>query len=345
MSTCLTLEQALDCYRKTDAVFIVCQNNKEKKLEIVALNDEARSITGYSNEEVIGKAFSTILPESINTLIDDYIVYESDKKEDSNDLLTVLSKIRKIIIKKRDGSELEFKLRVIAGELMENNPLFHILLVDEKRDSDASAFRLIIKENFKGHEVIDPSTNLPDRASIMKDIELIIYYVRDKNIAASFAIIDINYYDQTKADYGVKICQEIHKHVSNIFRQKLRPEDTIGMLSERSLGVIMVGASQEEARIVLNRLRWAISVTALQLEKEELFASVNVCFTQIDGKTSNTELLDKCEKFTEEYRHKSHNSINLVVASERREEKSHERRKQNIPVELDRRRKDRRKDR
>ncbi len=337
MATSVNPRQVLDSYRKSDAVFIVCQNNDKKMLEIAALNDEAVRITGYSNDEMVGHPLSLILPERISSIIDEFIEYEENK----SDLLSVLSKVRDFAIRTRDGREVKFKLRIISGESFDRNPWFHLVLIDEQKVRDANAFRAIIKENFKGHEVIDPRTELPDRSSMIKDIELVIYYVRDKNIFASFAVVDINDYERLKTEYGQEICDRLHQHISRIFKQKLRAEDTVGTLSECSMGIILVGASQEEARMVLNRLRWAIGVSPMQVYGEELTAQVNICFTQIDGKISNVELLRKCEEYMKEQSAEVENSLQLVITHDRRGEIP-DRRKKSVPVTHERRIKERR---
>ena len=339
MSISINIQQAIDCYRKSDAVFIVCQNNAKKMIEIAALNEEATKISGYTNADLMGESLNVLLPERISTVINEFVEYDNNNE---SDLYSILGKVRQFAIRKKDGSEAEFKLRIVTGEKVDNHSLFHLVLVDEEKARDANTFRLIIKENFKGHEVLDPATGLPDRASIIKDLELITYYVRDKNIASAFAIIEINNYASLYSDYGAEVCSSLHYHISQIFRTKLRPEDTIGTLSNRSMGVILVGASQEEARQVLNRLRWAIGTTPMEVGKQDLIANVNIGFTYIDGKINNFELLEKCEHFMEEQRLQFKNSLQFILTYERREIKTRDRRQQSIPVELDRRRKDRR---
>lgn len=329
----MNASQALDSYRKADPVFIVCQNNAKKILEIAAVNEEAARVTGYSNEEIVGRPLSLVLPERINSVIDEFVEYENDK----TDLMAVLTKVRQFAIRKHDGKEAEFKLRIVTGESMDNNPWFHLVLVDEQRIRDANAFRAIIRENFKGHEVIDARTGLPDRMSLVKDIELITYYVRDKGIEASFAVADINDYERLCKEHGQETCHALHRHISEVFKQKMRTEDTLGTLSERTLGIILVGASQEEARMVLNRLRWAISVSPFELDGQQIVAQVNLSFTPIDGKVGNFELLSKCEQYMIAQRTEATNSLQLVVARERRGEVAADRRKQNIPVAVERR--------
>lgn len=334
--------QVLDSYRKSDAVIIVCQNNAKKHIEIAALNDEAVYVLGYGNEDLVGKMLSTVLPDRIASTIEEFVEYD----DGNNDLLTVLGKVRSFAVKNAKGGEAEFKLRVIRGDAIDHNPWFHLVLVDEEKQRKDNAFRDVLRENFKGHEVIDARTGLPNRLSIIKDLELVVYHVRERKLSASFAIIDINHYDSLVKDYGVETCNRLHRHVAQVCRLKLRGEDTVGTLSERSLGIILVDADQEPARMVLNRLRWAIGATPLELPKKDLVAQVNVSFTQIDGKISETEILEKCEGFSVEQRKQVHNAVQLVVTHERRSEgeSKSDRRKQNLPVTLDRRKRERRKD-
>jgi diguanylate cyclase (GGDEF)-like protein len=334
-----TAGQALDTYRKTDAVFIVCQKNAEKMVEIAALNEEASQVTGYTNADLVGQPLDKILPDRIRDAIKDYVEFQDDQ----NDLLAVLTKQRDFAIKTREGNERPFTLRIIRGEAIDRNPWFHMVLVDEEKQRKSNAFRLMLKENFKGHEVMDERTGFPNRASVLKDLELLIYYTRNKEITASFAIIDINNFDTLQAQYGQKACERLHQHIASICKQKLRAEDTVGTLSDRAIAILLVDAAQQPAQMVLNRLRWMISVTPFLVNaKDELLAPVNISFTQIDGKISHTEVLERTEEFMREHRGKAVNSIQLVVTHERRERA--DRRKQSIPVAVDRRKGERRKE-
>jgi diguanylate cyclase (GGDEF)-like protein len=342
MSISINIQQAIDCYRKSDAVIIVCQNNSSKLIEIAALNIEAIQVIGYENADLIKKSLLTILPNRISSIIEEFVEYGN---ETENDLFSVLTKVRNFAVIKKDGVEIEFKLRIVAGERIDENPLFHLILVDEQKTRDSQSFRMMIKENFSGHEILDMKTGLASRDSVIKNMELMLYYVKEKNVTASFAIIEINHYTSLIADYGENVSRLVHQHISNIFRSKLRPEDTIGSLSERTLGIILVGASQEEARMVLNRLRWAISTTALEFGTQEAIISVNIGFTQIDSVINQPELLGKCEKFMVENHAGFNNSLKFILTHDRRtESKSKDRRKNNIPTAVDRRRKDRRKE-
>ncbi len=330
--------QILSSYRKSDAIIIVCQNNTKKIIEIAAVNDEASRVFGFSNSELVGKELAHLLPERVASTISEFVEYEDDQ----NDLLAVLNKIRNFSVKCSDGREAEFKLRIIRGEAIDHNPWFHLVLIDEEKLRKTNAFREVLRENFKGHEIIDERTGLANRLSLLKDIELIVYHVRNSEISASFAIIEINNYDMLRAQRTQETCFKLHQHIGQICKLKLRAEDTVGTLSERSLGIILIDAPQEPARMVLNRLRWAISVSPMPVSpREELVAQVNIGFAQIDGKIKETEVLEKCEEFVASLRQSSHNSVQLVVTHERRIEEP-DRRKEDLPIEMERRKKERR---
>jgi len=310
----------------------------KKQVEIAALNHEAIQVIGYTNEELLSKPLDSVLPERLSATIAEFVEF----KEDKNDLLAVLNKIRNFALKTRDGRELQFTLRVIQGEAIDKNPWFHLVLIDEEKQRQRNTFHHMLQENFKGHETLDERTGLPDRASLIKDLELVSYHVRNKDISASFAVIDINDYEALHMKHEQEICDRVHRHIGQVCKLKLRSEDTVGTLSERMLGVLLVEAAQEPARMVFNRLRWTIGASPLRLSPRlEITVQVNIGFAQIDGTLAPMEILEKCELFVEELRQKVENHIQLVVPRERRQLK--DRREKAIPVAVDKRKKNRRK--
>lgn len=93
--------------------------------------------------------------------------------------------------------------------------------------------------------------------------------------------------------------------------------------------------------MVLNRLRWIVSATPLQVENREAATQVNIAFAEVDGKIAHTDVFESCERFAGNMReNKVFNSIQLVVTHERRARE--DRRKQSIPVAVDRRKQERR---
>ncbi len=312
----LNLAQIFSSYRQSDAVLIVCQDNTRKTIEIVAANEAMAHVSGYTSQHLAGQPLAAILPERIRAVVAEMVEYGNDTK----DLLAVTSKIRDFAVKSRHGQEIPFRLRITYGEAIDGNPWFHLLFIDEERLGRVQAFRRLLKENFKGHEVIDDYTGLPNRMSLEKDVELTVHAIRSKDFVASFAAMDINQYEELEATYGHDVCNKLYQHIGQACKLKLRAEDTVGSLSGQTLGVILADALQEPARMVLNRLRWVISVTPLPLPKGELTAQVNIGFMQIDNAMEPTDVLEKCESFVVGIRGAVHNSIQLVEVQDRRKQ-------------------------
>ncbi len=328
----------LEIYRKSDAVVIVRQNNARRLIEVMAMNAEAEELTGHASGALAGLPLAEILPPRLKAIIADFIEYE----DAGNDLLAVLGKVRNFALLLPDGTEKEFGLRIIRGESVDRNAWFHLIVENDRKTRERGAFRKLLKENFKGHEVLDEHTGLANRLSILKDIELALHSVRSNNISASFAILDINHYDRLKSQIGEGGIHQLHRHIGGICKTKLRQEDTICTLSERSLGLLLVDASQESTRQVLNRLRWAIGTSPLKLGREDFIAHVNIGFTPLGGRIGETDILEKCEEYMTQLRARASNAIQLIILDNRRAQDS-DRRRQHVPVAVDRRQGDRRK--
>ncbi len=328
----------LDSYRKSDAVIIVSQNNQGKFIQIEALNEQAEKITGLSAQQIVGQKLSAILPDRIQSTIAEYVDY----KNEHQDLLSVLMKIRNFAVKGHTGQELGLHLRVIRGEEVERNPWFHLILEDEDKQRQAMAVRQSLKESFNNSESADTSSGLPLRNTILRNMDVVMQSVQSGQIKASFAVMDINNYTGLRSEHGDDFPLRLQRHIGHLCKQKLRPEDTVGTLNDRMLGLLLVDAAQEEARLVLNRLRWIVSVSPIEMTSKEISSQVNIGFAEIDGKISSAEVVEKCEAYAIGMRRKLVNTIELVVTHERRSGPRQERRKNNVPVDIDRRKKERR---
>lgn len=328
----------LDSYRKSDAVIIVSQNNQGKFIQIEGLNEQAEKVTGSSSQQLVGQKLAAILPDRIQSTIAEFVDYKNEQQ----DLLAVLMKIRNFSIKTHAGNEQALRLRVIRGEEVDRNPWFHLVLEDEDKQQQAIAVRQTLKESFKSNEAGGINSGLTLRNAILKNMEVVIESVKAGQIKASFAVMDINNYTGLKSEHGDDFPIRLQRHIGSLCKQKLRPEDTVGTLNDRMLGLLLVDAAQEEARQVLNRLRWIVSVSPIEMAAKEIASQVNIGFAEIDGKISATEVVEKCEAFAIGMRKKLVNTIELVVTHERRSGAREERRKENVPVDVERRKKERR---
>ena len=173
---------------------------------------------------------------------------------------------------------------------------FKLVLQDKTGLRQNEALRKVIQENFKGHEVIDPDTGLPDRYSLTKDIELVSHYNNKSDLRSSLAIIQLDHYNDLFSQYGRPVCQALIKHVAQICRQSLRPDDVVGSLNHKRVGVLLVDTSPESSRMVFNRLRWQIAANPFLLpDKTTLGLSVSIGFGRVGGRLGDKTLINDCE--------------------------------------------------
>ncbi|MDX2112946.1 MAG: diguanylate cyclase [Alphaproteobacteria bacterium] len=294
-------------YRSNDAVITICQNNAQKSIEIRDVNRMAEDMLGAGNAELAGQALSRILPPRIAELLKEYVEYGGE----INDVGSVLGKVQSFAVIGRDGKENGFRLKVVRAESTGSQIIFKLVLQDKMGLRKNEALRTAIQENLKGHEVVDPETGLPDRASLGKDIELMGYYNSKSDLRTCFSILQIDHYDDLFSQYGRPVCQSIIKHVAFICRQNLRPDDVVGSVNYKRLGVLLLDTTPESARMVFNRLRWQIAANPYTMpERTTIGLSVSISFTRITGRVDDKKIVDECDRALDQM---SANTANALI--------------------------------
>ena len=282
----------LSTYRKHDVVLIICQNNASMRVEIAGANEKAQEVIGKTAEELAGTLLSDLLEESLNSHITEELRF-TDPHEDLGD---VLAKTHSMKIRIASGGMQEFRLRLVRSEVVEMNPTFHFVLQNEESQRENEAFKRILNENFKGHEIIDDKTGLPNRASLLKDLELVQHYKQKKHFSAAFAILRIDGGAQTREEIGASDMGQILTHIGQICRQQLRRDDQITLASGHSLGLILMDITPESCRIVTNRLRSAITAMPIIMNSGNRHdISVSLCFHMINTLIPE-DMLQRCEE-------------------------------------------------
>jgi diguanylate cyclase (GGDEF)-like protein/PAS domain S-box-containing protein len=283
-------------YRSNDGVVTICQNNAAKSIEITAVNKPAEDLLGFSAQELVGKNLFEILPPRIGEMLKEYVEFDMD----ANDVGQVLSKVQSFSTMSREGKETGFRLKVVRTESTGNTIFFELVLQDKTGLRKNEALRKAIQDNFKGHEVLDKTTGLPDRYSLGKDIELMGYYSNKGDVRSCFAVLQLDHYDELMSQYGRPACDEIVHHLAHVSRQSLRPDDIVGSVNYKRIGVLLIDTTIESARMAVNRLRWQIAANPFILhDKTSLGLSVSISFSRIGGRVSDKSVLDNCENAIE----------------------------------------------
>lgn len=278
-------------YRSNDAVLTICQNNAAKSIEIMGLNEAASTLTGYTQQELAGRALASVVPMRLSTLLIEYVEYE----EDANDVGAVLSKVQNFSMIMKDSKEKSFRLKVVRGESNKEKMTFRLVLQDTVNLRKDDALHKLMQENFKGHEVLHPALGIPDRHSLEKDVEMTTYYHHKAGVRASFVAIQLDHLAALEKQFGEALCSEFLKHVVHVCRGNLRPGDVIGAISDTQIGVLLLDAVSDSTRMVANRLRWQVAAQPFALPDTSMLSlTASMAYINIDGALTADKLVDAC---------------------------------------------------
>ena len=273
-------------HRDTDAVIAVYQDNDQEQITIHDLNPTAESMLGYQKDELKGQSLSTLLPERIDSLLKEYVEYDTY----GNDVGNVLNKVSSFCVLNKAKEEISLRVKVQRSTPIDGFDQFNLILQVVQSNRRSEAFRELLKENFKGHEVLDEETGLPNRASLEKDIELVMFYVNKKELNASIAVVDLDDLDKHQKRYDEAGVSAILKHIALLCRQNLRGDDTVGLVGPGRIGLILFDATNEAAKMVLNRLRWLVAANGCIMADEELASlSVRVAYMALQPDSTDTQ--------------------------------------------------------
>lgn len=279
--------------RKSDAVIRICQDNKNQRVEIVSLNSVAEDISGFMAIEKIGDDLQAVIPKRIADDISDYLEYE----DDAADISEILSKERSFAIISKSGEEIPLVLKVIRTEPMwDGRPCFDLVMRDQRLQIELEKNRQSLMNNFKGYEVIDESTGLPNRVSFLKDLELISYYVKNNSAKAMIAICEPDNIAEIINKHGSENINHLTRDIGLIIKNSLRSEDAVGAITESRIAVALLDADQESGEMVLKRLKNNIYSKTFKLGEIEIKISVSFGGVIVTPNLGVDEIIKTAEK-------------------------------------------------
>ncbi len=278
-------------FRKNEGLILICQNNEDQSLVIFGANERACEITGISEDAFKGRSLEEAVPRDIRETLSDYLEYN----DAGPDLADVINKVRDFRLLNADGDEVPLKVKISQAEAKDKNFWYRLILRDESYEREVDSFKRLLLENFKGHEVLDQEILLPNRDSLLKDVEIADLYVKEKGINCCFALFRLDKFEELRRTFGRTPATLVLKQVGANLKRNLRGDDTVGRASADALGLILVDITQESARVVLNRLRWLIASEPLHIhDMPQRKVSVSVAFAML-GSQPPIALVESCE--------------------------------------------------
>lgn len=278
-------------FRKNEGLVLICQNNEDQSAVIFAANDRACELTGFSQDYLKGRSLQEIVPADIRVQIDEYLDYE----EGGPDLADVLSKVRDFRLLNAEGEDVPLQIKIAQAEAKDKNYWYRLILRDDSYEREVASFKRLLAENFKGHEVLDSETGMPNRESLIKDIEIADFYVNDKGLSCCLAVFRLDKFEELRRTFGRVQATLALRQVGSNLKRNLRGDDTVGRIGQDTLGLLLMDITQESARVVLNRLRWLVASEPLHIpDLPQRKVTTSVAFAMLGGGTA-TEIVESCE--------------------------------------------------
>lgn len=273
-----------------DATIIVTQQNRERQLVIQSLTEGAAQLIGFAPHELIGKPFEFIAGKRVKQAIVENLEFE----DDAPDLSDILKRTRDFRLRSPRGEELPFVLNIVRDEPLDRNQWFRLSLRSEQRQKERTVPNLL-KEHLEGIQAIDQATGLPNAETAAQYLGIVANYVRTHGLEAVLATIRLDRYEKSVQRYGFDETMKQVKFMGDTCIAKFRNDDAVMLIEPQTLGLFLFDIQPEAARVVLNRLRWAIASQRIDFGgKADFSVSVSVAFRPLNNTLANDDAIERC---------------------------------------------------
>ncbi|WP_117235767.1 diguanylate cyclase [Vibrio maerlii] len=219
----------------------------DHKHNIILVNDEFESITGYQNKDIEGK----------NSL---YLLLQEQGIDSIKNVLNALEEAEtwegEIECVVADGSRLTAITRVQSIKDLNNKSSYYIVsLVDISERKELENKLRILSER-------DALTHIWNRrkfeAELVKQSNLTERYPDSHNVA--LALVDIDHFKRVNDLEGHDEGDKVIKSVAELLVQQLRTTDFVARIGGEEFALIMPHTRIDEAQLVLERIRHNVEV-------------------------------------------------------------------------------------
>ena len=227
--------------RKDDSIILIAQDNADKKLEIVDVNENLSQLLGFKNKELIGHDLRDFVAEEVGEILNENLEF----KDFSAELDEVLIKINNFALKNRAGEKLRLFTKIVRDVSEDEKSRFSLILNKQISQSHEDKILESMINVMRGHEVLDDALLIPNYESTLKNIDIAASYASLHNIGMAFAIIN---FEGGNADDNIM-------SAIDVCDKNLRKRDIIGLISDNNLALVLTNITESSIQPVVERLR------------------------------------------------------------------------------------------
>lgn len=203
---------------------------------------------------------------------------------------------------KKDYASVDTKQVIQAFDLFQNK------ILDELQVADETIAKLKLEvERLERESNIDPLTKAHNRRVLVKDLEEILSFGKDKRMDMHLVMFDADDFKKINDSFGHIAGDKTLIFISKLIQNSLRRGTRIYRYGGEEFVVILNRISQDEAQKVVGRIIKEISDSKLLYKTHDIHLTLSAGISSHQPGVSSEELLDQADKALYEAKHSGKN--------------------------------------
>lgn len=132
------------------------------------------------------------------------------------------------------------------------------------------------QKNLENIAMMDGLTGLYNHRLVLELLEKELYRSTRKETSLVFAMIDIDYFKSVNDEYGHQVGDKVLKNVGNKILENVRTGDIVGRYGGEEFSIVLPGCSEDEAKIISERIRNLIEENIIVIDQQEIKVTVSI---------------------------------------------------------------------
>ena len=273
-------------------------------------NQQLLKMTGYSNEELLGKNVAMLIPERF-TDHDQHM-----KRFFTGPLTRQMGKGLDLYIRHKDGSDIPVDISL--NPIMTDEGIIvdvEVRDITEQKKTDAL---LTYQANY------DSLTGLINRHEFERRVERLLSTIKIDKSEHALCFMDLDQFKVVNDTCGHIAGDEMLRQLGQILQHKVRQRDTLARLGGDEFGVLMEHCSLDDAHRVATTLQKAIQEFQFLWEEKYFKVGVSIGLVAVtDGVANLTELLKDADTACYIAKDKGRNRIHVYHTEDSEVAKRH----------------------